>query len=132
MDLFGMERNYAARIGINFSLVFLVFLQPFLEILRCINRDTFPTGVAIRHNTCCSHSVPSGYIHCYIKCTKFTIELSFSMKRNIMPSIFIIHHHFWIPLCKIILSVNSSSSFKLFTHMMHPIEFYGKRFARRQ
>ena len=130
MNVFSKKGDSSPFGGIGFNIGGIIHIDPNFKINGCINLDGIPTGITICHNTGGPNNKCFRKIKLDFKITKLTIEFTFSMENIRMPTFLVVHRHFWIPLCHIILAFVIPGPFHHLTHMMGPVKINPNRLAR--
>ena len=104
-------------------------IDPHVKVNGCVNSDRFPSRITISHHSTGSNNECLGKVKRDFEIPKLSIKLTFRMEYIRIPPLFIINHHFRIPLCHIILAFVIPGPFHHLTHMMGPVQIHPNRMA---
>ena len=120
VDIFSKKSNGSSFQCIELKIGRIINIDPHVKVNGCVNCDRFPSRITISHHSAGSNNECLGKVKLDLEIPKFSIKLTLGMKNIRIPTIFIINHHFRIPLCHIILAFVIPGPFHHLTHMMGP------------
>ena len=129
VDIFSKKSNGSSFRCIGLNIGGIINIDPHVKVKGCVNCDRFPSRITISHHSAGGNNECFRKVEFDIEIPKLSIKLTLGMENICIPTIFIINHHFWIPLCHIILAFVIPGPFHHFTHMMGPVKINPNRLA---